>query len=173
MNFTTDYENLGNGNELLPKGIYECIIKSAFLTATKNGTEYFSVDFIIRNDVPQKYKDRHIFHCIWKKKEPTQQDLTVEGFSFKQLMQIAKSVKLPSGKNYAGLDSLGEDFKSKCVSVTIEHSTYNGNTNEKVKYVNETKYPDCKHIFKNPVNSNTTTKQEKFVELENDDDLPF
>lgn len=167
--FTTDYENLGNNNELLPEGAYECIIKSAYLTATQNGTEYFSVDFIIREDIPQKYKNRHIFHCIWKKKEPTQQDLSVEGFSYKQLMQIAKSVKLPNGKNYDSLGSLGEDFKGKCVLVTIEHNTYNGKTSEKVKYVNETKYPDCKHILQNQ----SATKQD-IVELnDDDDDLPF
>lgn len=168
MAFSTNYEQ----NTLLPEGDYECIIKAAYLTATKGGTEYFSVRFIIRNDVPQKYQNKNIFHAIWKKREPTADDNKVEGFSYKQLMNLAKSAKLPKGKNYETLNEFGEDLVGKCVKVVIEHNEYNGETQEKVRYTAETKYPDCKHAFKatEPLQEVQTKTDE---EVSVDDDLPF
>ena len=65
MNFTTNYENVGTGSGLLPEGLYECVIKSAAIDTTKNGTEYFDVRFVIRNDIQdQKYANKYIFHSI-------------------------------------------------------------------------------------------------------------
>ena len=149
MNFTTNYENVGTGSGLLPEGLYECVIKSAAIETTKNGTEYFDVRFVIRNDIQdQKYANKYIFHSIWKKKEPSEADMQLDGFSFKQIMSLAKAAKLPAGKAYASLDEMGKDLIGKPVLVEVYHDTYNGQTNERVKYVNETKYPDCKHVFK-------------------------
>ena len=147
MNFTTNYDDVGT-SDILPEGSYECVIKSAALNATKNGTAFFDVRFVIRNDVSQKYQNKCIFHSIWKKKEPSEADKQVDGFSFKQVMALAMAVKIPAGKNYADLDEMGKDLVGKPVLVDIYHDTYNGQTNVRVKYVNESKYPDCKHVYK-------------------------
>ena len=76
--------------------------------------------------------------------------MQVDGFSFAQIMALAKAAQLPAGKSYAGLNEMGKDLIGQPVRVTIEHSTNpnNGQTNERVKYVNESKYPDCKHVYK-------------------------
>lgn len=148
MNFTTNYDNVGTGSDLIPEGEYECVVKTAALNRTSQGKPYFDVRLVIRNDVSQKFANRYIFHSIWKKKEPSDADMQVEGFSFAQIMALAKAAQLPAGKSYAGIDEMGKDLIGKPVRVTIEHSTYNDKTNERVKYVNETKYPDCKHVFK-------------------------
>ena len=148
MNFTTNYDDVGTGSDILPEGSYECVIKSAALSTTKNGTAFFDVRFVIRNDVSQKYQNKYIFHSIWKKKEPSEADKQVDGFSFKQVMALAMAVKIPAGKNYADLDEMGKDLVGKPVLVDIYHDTYNGQTNVRVKYVNESKYPDCKHVYK-------------------------
>lgn len=195
MNFSTNYDDIGSGNELLPEGKYECIVKDAFLSVTKKGTPYIDIRFVIRNDVNQKYQNRYIFHSIWKKKEPSEQDKQVDNYSFKQLMSLANAVRLPSGKNYASIDDLCKDFVGKCANVELEHQEDNdGKTRERVKYCNQTTYTECKHVFKTaaPVDNNTfqKTKQdafaqpstaqqpkidnlEDFEEVIGDNDLPF
>ncbi len=162
MNFTTNYENIGSGNELLPVGKYECIVRDAVPAATKNGTPYLDIRFVIRNDVSQKYQNKYIFHSIWKRKEPSEQDRQVDNYSFKQLMSLANAVKLPSGKNYASVEELCRDFVGKCCNVEIEHKESNGQTRERVKFCNQTSFPECKHVFKTAGSSqqaNDTYKQ--------------
>lgn len=160
MGFSTNYENIGG--ELLPAGKYECIVKDAVPASTKNGTPYLDIRFVIRNDVDQKYQNKYIFHSIWKKKEPSAQDKQVDNYSFTQLMNLANAVKLPSGKDYASVEELCKDFVGKCCNVEIEHNEYNGQTRERVKFCNQTSFPECKHVFKTAGSSqqaNNTYKQ--------------
>lgn len=163
MNFTTNYDNVGTGSDLIPEGEYECVVKTAALNRTSQGKPYFDVRLVIRNDVSQKFANRYIFHSIWKKKDPSEADMQLDGFSFKQIMSLAKAAKLPAGKAYASLDEMGKDLIGKPVRVEIYHDTNpnNGQTKERVKYVNETKYPDCKHVFKEsaPAANNQTYAQ--------------
>ena len=194
MNFTTNYDNVGTGSGLLPEGLYECVVKSASLNATQNGKPYFDVRFVIRNDVSQKYQNKYIFHSIWKRKTPSEADMQLDGYSFKQIMALAKAAKIPAGKNYANLDEMGKDIEGKPVLVEVYHDTYNGSTNVRVKYVNESKYPDCKHVFKEaPANNQTYAQKPQqsfasaavpaaptinndlsdFEEIVSDDDIPF
>lgn len=193
MAFSTNYENIGSGNELLPVGKYECIVRDAVPAATKNGTPYLDIRFVIRNDVSQKYQNKYIFHSIWKKKEPSEQDKQTDNYSFKQLMNLANAVKLPSGKNYASVAELCKDIAGKCCNVEIEHSDNGGQTRERVKFCNQTSFPECKHVFRTAGSSqqaNNTYKQPKqgaftqpatvqqpvdlsdFEEI-NTDDIPF
>lgn len=194
MNFSTNYDDLGSGG-LLPEGKYECIVKDAFPSETKNGFSYLDIRMVIRNDVEQSYKNKYIFHSIWKKKEPTEQDKQVDGYSFKQLMSLASAAGLPAGKNYASVEELCKDFVGKCVNVEIEHDMYNkDNPRERVKFCNKTAYPECKHVFKEaaaPVNSGTYQKPKQdafaqpasvgtqtvdldgFEEIIGEDSLPF
>lgn len=193
MNFSTNYDDLGSS--LLPEGKYECIVKDAFPSETKKGTPYLDIRLVIRNDVEQKYQNKYIFHSIWKKKEPSEQDKQVDGYSFKQLMSLANAAGLPSGKNYASVEDLCKDFIGKCVNVETEHDEHDGKTNVRVKYCNRTEYPECKHVFKEAsaaADSNTYQKPKQdafaqpatvrtqsnidlddFEEIIGDGDLPF
>ena len=172
--FTTDYEN----ETLLPEGDYECIIKEAFLTTTNGNMprEYFSVRFVIRNDVSQKYQNKIIFHAIWCKNmdKQTEDDRKTGGYSYKQIMNLCKGAKVPRGKNFKDLNELGEFIKGKCCLVHIVHDTWNGKTSEKVAWVNETKYPNCTHKFpiKNDVQQ-TNSAAVTNIETTDDEDLPF
>lgn len=193
MNFSTNYDDLGSS--LLPEGKYECIVKDAFPSETKKGTPYLDIRLVIRNDVEQKYQNKYIFHSIWKKKEPSEQDKQVDGYSFKQLMSLANAAGLPSGKSYASVEELCKDFVGKCVNAETEHDEYDGKTNVRVKYCNKTEYPECKHVFKEApaaADSNTYQKPKQdafaqpatvrtpsdinlddFEEIIGDGDLPF
>ncbi|MEZ3453340.1 MAG: DUF669 domain-containing protein [Oscillospiraceae bacterium] len=193
MNFSTNYDDLGSS--LLPEGKYECIVKDAFPSETKKGTPYLDIRLVIRNDVEQKYQNKYIFHSIWKKKEPSEQDKQVDCYSFKQLMSLANAAGLPSGKSYASVEELCKDFVGKCVNAETEHDEYDGKTNVRVKYCNKTEYPECKHVFKEApaaADSNTYQKPKQdafaqpatvrtpsdinlddFEEIIGDGDLPF
>ena len=191
MGFATNYDDIGSSG-LLPEGKYEVIIKSAAPSTTQNDIPVLDIRMVIRNDIEQKYKNKFIFHKIWKKKEPSPMDSQVDGYSYKMLMSLAKAAKLPSGKDYNTVEDLCKDFVNKCVNVEIEHKEDStGTMRERVKFCNETSYPDCKHVFTAPaaaVTNNTyqPPKQDAFAqpsavnlniddfeEIIGNDDLPF
>lgn len=107
-------------NGLKPEGDYECIITAIEERTTKKGSVGLNFTLVIRNDVQgQKYGNSCLFHTIWKKHEPNENDMQVEGYNFAQLMAMGKAAKLPDGK------------ERECID-----------------FVNPTKYPECKHKFK-------------------------
>ena len=175
--FETNYSELPDN--LLPEGEYECVIKSAFVNATSGGTLYYSVQFIVRNDIPDEYHDRRIYHKIWMKKEinQTEADKKIGGFSYKQIMNLCRAAGLENGKSYESLDDLGKDLESKCVLVTIGISEYNGSKRNVVKWTNSTKYPNCKHNVKETAPQNysakNTANEAEYIEMPDDGDLPF
>lgn len=174
--------------DLVPKGDYEVVIKTIEEKTTQTGIVFLSMSLIIRNDVEQNCQNRYIFHSFWKRKEPTQADMSVNGYSFKWIMSLAKAAKLPNGKNYESLEELCKDLEGRVICVTVTHDTYNGTTREVVKNIAESKYPECKHVFKEQtsVSSDTIAKpaQEQFAnsqqfnmngfeEILSDGDVPF
>ncbi|HPK26830.1 MAG TPA: DUF669 domain-containing protein, partial [Anaerolineaceae bacterium] len=114
MGFGIDY-NQASSAELIPAGEYEVIIKDAFEDISKSGTVFFNVPLIIRNDVEQAYQNAYIWHKLWKKKEPTAEDLACDGYSFKQIQNLSKAAGLPNGKNYESIQKWGEDLAGKPV----------------------------------------------------------
>ena len=169
MAFSTNYEA-----DNIPEGNYECIIKQAGVTATPGGTLYFSVRFVVRNDVQQKYQNRSIFHTIWQKKpeKQTEEDKSVEGFSYKQLMNLCQYAGLPSGKSYDSLNDLGEDLKGKCVLINVKYQEWNGKPTTNI-WCSNTKNPDCKHIDKSPNQTPVNTTATVDEPVDSDEDLPF
>lgn len=187
MGFSTNYEDVQDF-DLIPKGEYEVIITKIEERITQNGATGMNFTFTIRNDVEQKCKNRCIFHTLWKRKEPTQADLSVQGYGFNQVMQLAKAVRLPSGKNYETVYKLCDDLSGRVMRVTVGHIEYNGNTYDEVKYMNKTKFPECMHTFKTAVTSDTVAQKapESFAnsgtsygnmndyeEILSDGDVPF
>ena len=158
MGFSTDYEDV-NDFDLIPKGEYEVIITKIEERTTQKGATGLNFTLVIRNDVEQNCKNRCIFHTLWKRKEPTKKDMQVQGYSFKQVMQLAKAVGLPSGKSYETVYNLCDELGGRVMRVTVGHKEYNGRTNEEVKYMNETKFPENKHTFKTAVTSDTVAQK--------------
>ena len=136
MSFKVDYNS---ANNLIAPGSYECRIVEAFTNATAGGTLFFSVRMAIRDDVEQPHKGRIIFHRIWRKKEPTAEDMTVDGYSFKQLMSLCRAAQLPNGKRFSSLDELGNDLTGRDLKVTVEHefNQYRGENEVRVKWLNK------------------------------------
>ena len=148
MGFSTNYDNVNNDFDILPEGEYEVIIRNIEERTTPKGATGLNISLVVRNDVEQNYKDRYIFYSIWKRKEPTEADRQVQGYSFKQIMRLAKSAKLPSGKAYETVMDMCKDLLHRTLKVTLEHREHNGKQQENVKYVNESAYAECRHVFK-------------------------
>ena len=182
MGFSTNYEDVQDF-DLIPKGEYEVIITKIEERTTQNGATGLNFALTIRNDVEQKCKNRCIFHTLWKRREPTQADMQVQGYSFKQVMQLAKAVRLPSGKSYETVYSLCDELSGKIMRVTVGHREYNGKIYEEVQYMKESQFPECRHTLKTAVTGDTIAQKapetfansgtDDYEEILSDGDLPF
>lgn len=160
MAFGTNYDEVKDEEYgLIPEGTYEVVIRNIEEKTTKNGATGLNVSTVIRNDVEQNCKNRFIFTTYWKRREPTDVDKQVQGYSFNQIMRLAKSANIPSGKSYETVLDLCKDLIGRTLRLTIEHEEYNGKERENVKYTNASKFPDCKHIFKEKSDSSSTSSQ--------------
>ncbi|MDE6780354.1 MAG: DUF669 domain-containing protein [Ruminococcus sp.] len=187
MGFSTNYEDV-NDFDLIPKGEYEVVITKIEERTTQKGATGLNFTLVIRNDVEQNCKNRCIFHTLWKRREPTSADMQVQGYSFKQVMQLAKAVQLPSGKSYETVYNLCDDLVNRVMRVTVGHREYEGRTYEEVKYMNESQFPECRHTFKTAVTSDTVAQRpaetfanagqsygtmDGYEEILSDGDVPF
>lgn len=179
MGFSTNYEDIQD-LDVIPKGEYEVIITKIEERTTKNGATGLNFTLVIRNDVEQKCKNRCIFHTFWKRREPTQADLSVNGYGFNQIMQLAKAVRLPAGKNYENIYKLCDNIINRVMRVTVSHCEYNGKIYEDVRYMNESNFPECKHIFRTAITAETFANSgtsygsvNDYEEIISDGDLPF
>ncbi len=192
MVFSTNYDDV-NDFGLIPEGEYEVVIKNIEERTTKNGAVGINLSLVIRNDVEQKCKNRYLFCTYWKRKEPTPADMQVQGYSFKQIMRLAKSANLPGGKAYENVQELCADLMKRPLRVTVEHemNDYTGKLRENIRYINESNFPGCKHVFrekKTAVTADTAAQkpQEQFAgqaaiignpdeyeEILSDGDVPF
>lgn len=171
MGFTINHKEAASGG-ILPKGEYEVIIKDAHVGATNSGTPCINFRLTVRNDCGQEYANYTIYDSLYKRKDPTPEDMAVDGYSSKQIQTLSKAAGLQDGKSYSGIDEWAADLIGKLLRVTIQHEDYNGKTNARVQWRNETKYPNCAHVW---TENNAASDRTGFVDvtMENDDDAPF
>ena len=124
MGFTNSYADAIQGSSLKPEGDYECIITGIEERTTKNGATGLNFTLVIRNDVEgQRYGNACLFYTLWKRREPTDADKQVNGYSFGQVMAIGKAAALPDGKAYKDLAEYCQDLVDKCIRVTLKHES--------------------------------------------------
>lgn len=150
MGFSNDHKQAAQSDySLKPEGDYEVIIKSIEEKKFSTGTKGINLKLLIRNDVPnQRFGNGFLFHTFWKRKQPTELDKQVNGYSYGQLMNLSKSANLPDGKSYETLEEFFADLVDKCIRVTVKHDDYNDKWREVITWITETKYPECKHVYK-------------------------
>ena len=88
----------------------------------------------------------------------------MQGYSFKQIMSLAKAANLPSGKSYETVNDLCTDMVGRVVRVKLDHEKYNGEDRERVKFINESHFPECKHVYKDKPAVSSDTVAQKPVE---------
>lgn len=152
-----------NNFSLLPVGDYNVTIESAKFDTTKNGKENISITSVINQG--QAYSNRKIFWKYWKVKNPSEDDKSTEGYSFKQIMQLCSACNFEDGTQFNSLSELLALLPSKVVKVIIEHTAYNGNEYERVRYVSE-----CDTLQNS---TETVGNLDDFEEILGDDEIPF
>lgn len=164
--FKVNHEEAFEGNDLLPEGTWEVIVREAKQKATTGGRQHISIQLAVRNDLNQKYKNKVIFDTIWTKKEDN------ESYNVANLQTVAKALDIPNGKSYGSLDELLADWMGKGAKVSVKHETYNDNTNARVKAWNKTDAPGINHVWKEKA---ATTTGSDFMEMQpiDDGDIPF
>ena len=167
MSFGVDYSK-ANTFELIPEGEYEAIISDAHVTQSKAGTPCISIPLTIRNDVDQPSQNRILYHNMWKRREPTAEDLSVDGYSFKQIQSLSKAAGLADGKKYASLDEWAADLENRTIHITVNHEDWQNRTSAKVGYIDPPKTRDCKHVWKEKPQEAPAS----FAD-DDEDDLPF
>jgi len=166
---SVNYDEAQGTGGLVPVGEYEVVIKRGSQMATPGGTEYLNIPMVIRNDVEQPRQNAYLWHTVWHLKSPSASD--PNGFSGKSIQIISKAANIPNGKSFSTLEEWLESLVGRVVRVTVEHDTYNGNTNARIKYTNESTKPECLHKFKEK--PDTTHEAYTEVTSEDDSDLPF
>lgn len=125
MGFKANWSEAAQSNSLKPEGDYECLIAKAeerdYTNSKGEEKTCLNISFVIRNDVEQGYKNGYIFHTLWKRRKPTENDKQVKGYGFNQVMTLGKAAGLPDGKDYDSLEQFLEELIKMPVRVTIKH----------------------------------------------------
>ena len=189
MGFSNNYkEARENTFDNKPEGEYEVIIKQIDEHGyTKDGVSKsrLSLKLLIRNDVDQPAKNGYLFHSYFQRKTPTTQDFYTHYFPFSQMMWLSQQAGVPDGKNYETFEEFCKDLIDKCIRVKMEYDNdraYRGNPQEKIIAIMKTKYPECKHIYREQpaANNGFAAGTQQFsapataaADISTDDDLPF
>lgn len=185
FNFKADYsKNETMDFSPLPEGNYECIIESTKEDATPNGKEKFQLKLVVRNDLDNalpetngKYKNRVLFHDMWKRNLP-------EGYVYdmEHFMYILEAVGIPEGTEINGIEQLQTLLNGKPVKVftKVEYNDYQGEDENTVAPWGYSKsdYPNSQHQWaggSKPAPTTPTNNPFTGTNTDNisDEDVPF
>lgn len=185
MALTMDYSQASEGNGDIQDGVYECVINRFGFDHFKD-REFIKFDLIVRNDVPQKYQNKHIFDNFYPKKDTGK-------YAMGYIYMIGVKAAMQDGKKYADVAAMLADYTGHAVKVTVKNEEYNGKTYPHIKKWEPTAFPQIQHRWKDsratsasssnssssePVQANQTNTANPFVNNGqpidvSDDDLPF
>ncbi len=170
MAFQINHKEAAGG--ILPEGEYEVIVKNAHVGATRDGAPCINFQLTVRSDCGQAHAGYTIYDDLYQRRDPTPADLAVDGFSAKLIQSLSKAAGLADGKRYNSVDEWAGDLVGKLLRVTVQHKDRNGKTRARVQWRNETKFPNCTHVW---TESSPAAGVTGFTDLGGaaDDDAPF
>lgn len=167
MAFTTNHNNVQRAN-LMDVGEYELIIISAGTAYTAGNTEYVKIESVVRNDVDQKYKNKHVFDSLWLSEKAME-------FTERKINTVDKALEMPEA-TYESYDEWGAGIVGRAIRAKITHSKPQPgyDPREQVSTYMPTKNPAVMHAFAEELqrSGGVSTKNSGFTEVE-DDKLPF
>lgn len=152
------FTSVPNENNLMAEGEYECILHSCDYGETKAGNPCIKFDFVVRSDVEQRYKGKHIFKNFYPDRETGEYDNSKIG-------KYASALGIPTGDPFELVD-----LEGCCCIVKIKHFTGDdGTEHECIFYCKPTEAGEKIQQLEYPA-----TQDADFAMLNEDyDDLPF
>lgn len=144
MAFTVDTNNVQENNNrgVMKPGEYEMVIKEVKEGATQSGTAYIQIELVVRNDVDQEYKNKHVWYSIWDTQKTRE-----SGMYARNINTISKHAGIQNGATFNGIEEWGKFLFGKAIRVTIKNDEYNGKTREQVSYINASNFQQCNHSW--------------------------
>lgn len=149
------FKAVENDGGLMKKGDYEVYVKSCGYSTTKGGNECIAFDFVVRADVEQEYKNKHMFKNFYKNHETGEYDLD-------KLGKYANALGIEKGQDFELEDLVGRN----CLAHISHFTGDDGVTRECIYYVATSKVNP--YIGEAPDGSDIIPDEEL-----NDDSLPF
>lgn len=143
--------------DIIDAGEYEAYVSNSGEYLSKNGKEYIAIEFTIRGDVDQKYKNRKIQKPFFKDNLTGDYAKNKDGEYWISI--YAARLGMAQDTNFSPEDLIG----LSCV-ITVIHYT-SKNTGEKMATVNNIKKSNIKSFISNPF--------EESVEEDIDGEFPF
>lgn len=179
MGFTVNTNDVHEGNQggLMPEGDYEVVIKEVKEDKANSGTPYIQIELVVRNDVNQSYKNKHLWFTIWASKETHE-------YNAKGINTLSKHAGISNGAQFNSVAEWGKFLFNKPILATVKHEEYNGKPRERVSFVGATKVPQCNHEWTTSNNNGASNQAAPSQEwagvkapqknaFQDDDDLPF
>ncbi|MBE6070030.1 MAG: DUF669 domain-containing protein [Clostridium lundense] len=149
MGFTVDTNNTQEQQGLIKPGDYEVVIKEVKEGASQQkGTPFIQIELVVRNDVNQEFKNKHLWYTIWD--TPATRE---KGMYAKQINTVSKHAGVQNGANFNSVADWGKFITGRPVLATVKHEEYNGEQKERVTFINATKFPQCQHSWKQEDNT--------------------
>lgn len=139
--FTVDTNNTQEQQGLIKPGDYEVVIKEVTEGASQQKcTPYIQIELIIRNDINQEFKNKHLWYTIWD--TPATRE---KGMYAKQINTVSKHAGVQNGASFNSVADWGRFIQGRPVLATVKLEEYNGEQKERVTFINATKFPQCQH----------------------------
>lgn len=152
-----------NQNDLKDEGDYEVVVEKMEIRVLPSGTEKLFVQYRIRDDVEQKYKNACLFEDIWHEKE------NPNLFNRKRINRMLGTQDVKEGQVFASINNICDFMigQKLVVHLVKQYDDYRGEEINSIAYYKRTANAPKKLEEKKPEEKPVPKK-----ELD-DDDLPF
>lgn len=96
------FKSVKNGGGMMKPGDYEVFVKSCEYTLTRNNNECIKFDFVVRADVEQEYKNKHIFKNFYP-------DRSTGEYNADKIGKFANSLGIEPGTDFELDDLVGRN----------------------------------------------------------------
>ena len=161
-----------NQNDLKEDGDYEVFVEKMEVRILPSGTEKLFVQYRIRDDVEQKYKNSCLFEDIWHEKD------NPNLFNRKRINKLLGTQDVKEGQVFANINEICNFMLGKklIVHLVTQYNDYRGEEENSISYYKRT--ANAPQQLKGaptptqPKADNSLPKPVSIPEID-DDDLPF
>lgn len=151
MNFTS-VENKQGFSDNMVEGDYEAQLINAGEKTGRSGVTYLEFEFVVREDVEQRYKKKHVWRSYFKNEN--------DEYDAERIGKIVSALGVPVGVNIEV-----EDLVGRCCIIHVKpyKSTKTGRTSDSIQWYAKTKVGQLIKSF------------DQFTEVSKDEEegLPF